>query len=822
MATSGSITKTVAFGNIKMTVTRTSVDITNNCSYWTASLTRYASSNIASSANKASSMTVNGSTVWSGNVTIGGGGTKTLKTVTGIKIPHNGDGSKTFSFSFSQKIEITWGSTWVGTVSGSGNVTCDTIPRASSFGSISGNTIGNTLSFSINRASSAFTHEIWYHINGQGWQVATRNAATNFSFTLPMALCDYLPGSTSGTLSLNLVTMNGTTQIGNVSTSLTVYVPGSVLPNISSIGISEAISNIASVFGCYVKNKSTLNVNVNATGAYGSTIRSYSTSIQGTAYTSAAFRSNILSTSGSIAITTTVTDTRGRTTTKSTNITVFDYFNPQPTSLTVQRCLANGTVNDDGAYIRCTYSYNIAPVNNRNSKSIKIQWLNGTTWSDLYSTDDSYSASNKVYISTNQFDANKAFEIRLYVGDYFTSGTIQKTLPTVFTLMNYNASGHGIGIGQVSTKDAFEVSLPVQFNSQILGQLAKSNAATSWYLGRNTAFIRNTVGSSTGWCSLASMKTPIGSWEMGTLGEDLYFSYVKDSDFNAGTNASVTVGIQPSKNIIATMTWANITGKPSTFSPSNHSHSYATWLGAQYASGGEWLGFYNKYGGTRKGWIGHDGTNVLRITNEAGSTVYINCDMQIPNGSKLWSKNTSGSSTYLAVMGTNNVAYFGDNSYQNCLRGTKVYLGSSGATVTSDRNLKYDIEPIKDEYVELFKKLKPINYKYINGGAKRPHIGFIAQDIEDSLKEIGMTSNDFAGLCIDEASSDGDEDSGWDGNYLVKNGFSKMYTLVYEEFIALNTHMIQKIYKKVDDQQNEIDNLKNEIDELKKTIKKLL
>ena len=45
----------------------------------------------------------------------------------------------------------------------------------------------------------------------------------------------------------------------------------------------------------------------------------------------------------------------------------------------------------------------------------------------------------------------------------------------------------------------------------------------------------------------------------------------------------------------------SLTCRPSAYVPSNHSHSYATWLGAQYASGGEWFGFYNKYGGTCKG-----------------------------------------------------------------------------------------------------------------------------------------------------------------------------------------------------------------------------
>ena len=44
-------------------------------------------------------MWANGVLIWSGGVTIGGSGTKTLATVTNIKIPHDSNGSKHFDFS---------------------------------------------------------------------------------------------------------------------------------------------------------------------------------------------------------------------------------------------------------------------------------------------------------------------------------------------------------------------------------------------------------------------------------------------------------------------------------------------------------------------------------------------------------------------------------------------------------------------------------------------------------------------------------------------------------------------------------------------------
>src|SRR6185437_5234388 len=120
MAKSGSISASAPFGNVTLAWSESSQNITNNTTTIAYTLSIYRSSSISSSASKKYSIVINGSTVASGTNTIGGSGTKTLKTGS-VTIPHGTDGSKTFSYSFSQEIAITWGSTKVGTLTASGS-----------------------------------------------------------------------------------------------------------------------------------------------------------------------------------------------------------------------------------------------------------------------------------------------------------------------------------------------------------------------------------------------------------------------------------------------------------------------------------------------------------------------------------------------------------------------------------------------------------------------------------------------------------------------------------------------------------------------------
>lgn len=106
--------------------------------------------------------------------------------------------------------------------------------------------------------------------------------------------------------------------------------------------------------------------------------------------------------------------------------------------------------------------------------------------------------------------------------------------------------------------------------------------------------------------------------------------------------------------------------------------------------------------------------------------------------------------------------------------------------VHSDVRMKNTISYNLDQYEKLFLALKPTRFKYNDGTSGRLHLGFLAQDVEEAMLGAGLKAIDFAALVknpVQEISEDGITDF--------------RYGLRYGEFIALNTHMIQKLYQMV-------------------------
>lgn len=112
---------------------------------------------------------------------------------------------------------------------------------------------------------------------------------------------------------------------------------------------------------------------------------------------------------------------------------------------------------------------------------------------------------------------------------------------------------------------------------------------------------------------------------------------------------------------------------------------------------------------------------------------------------------------------------------------------TNSAISTSDREKKNSIVYDMDErYDTLWSLLKPCTGKFNDGTSDRTHMFLISQDVEDAIKESGLTSQDFAAFI---KSPKQDED----GNVL--DGYD--YALRYEEFIPLCIRQIQKLQARV-------------------------
>lgn len=110
---------------------------------------------------------------------------------------------------------------------------------------------------------------------------------------------------------------------------------------------------------------------------------------------------------------------------------------------------------------------------------------------------------------------------------------------------------------------------------------------------------------------------------------------------------------------------------------------------------------------------------------------------------------------------------------------------STEAISESDKNVKNTIMQIDESYCRFFDTLKPVTYKFNKNQSNRTHIGFIAQDVKDSLISARLTTQDFAGYC--EWTKDNGE---------IGCG------LRYSEFIALCVNEIQKLKKRVAELEN--------------------
>lgn len=471
MASSGS--KSVSFtqwDSLKFSWWISSQSVENNSSVvsWKMELVSGQYGQINAGSQSAWSITVNG-TNYTGkeNIGIGNNTTKTLASGS-TTIAHNADGSKSFSYSFSQDMYIKFSGESIHVVSGSGSGTLDTIARASQPSCITWpehtqdvGYFGDEISIHMNRKSSSFTHTVRYAFGSKSGTIAT-GVGTGTTWVIPNSFMDLLPAATSGSGTIYVDTYNGSTLVGTKYCGFTAKVRDSVKPVVTFK--LEDITGIGDIYGSPVKGLSKIKVTVTATPAYSSPIASCTITANGVTYPGTTAITGLLKTSGSSRVTATVKDKRGRSNSYSYDMNMQDYNAPSVTALSVQRCNADGTANDQGGYVKVTYSATVSSMNNKNYATyiLKYKKSSATSYTTVTLADQSLH-----FVSTNskifEADINSSYDVEVIAQDRHKTASRSTSASTAFTLLNFNPQGNGIGIGQVCEKqNTLQVNLDLE------------------------------------------------------------------------------------------------------------------------------------------------------------------------------------------------------------------------------------------------------------------------------------------------------------------------------------------------------------------------
>ena len=397
-------------------------------------------------------------------------GSETWWTWTGT-IPHNADGSKTLncSFRFISRVQpeaTASASKALTLIPGLSQPSCVTWPEhTQNVGSF-----GDTISIHMNRQSSEFTHTVRYAFGSKSGTIAT-GVTTGTTWTIPLSFMDLMPSAVKGSGTIYVDTIYKGEVQGTKYCGFTATVPDSIKPTCSLT--LDDVTGVDNTYGSPVQALSRINVKINATPAYSSPIAAYEISIDGTKYSAAEITSNALKTAGASLVTVKVTDQRGRSNTASYTMQVQAYTSPALPQMTVHRCNADGTSNEQGEYVRVDFSAAVSAMSNKNTAAYSLKYKKSTastytsvTFSDLANV---YTVANKTYIFAA--DSNSAYDITVEVKDRHHTTQRSTSASTAFSLINWGEDGTSMALGKSAERDnAFESVLDNYFLGSTIQQ----------------------------------------------------------------------------------------------------------------------------------------------------------------------------------------------------------------------------------------------------------------------------------------------------------------------------------------------------------------
>lgn len=331
--------------------------------------------------------------------------------------------------------------------------------------SLSASTVemGKSVTINTPAVNSAYRHNIWAAFGNAGVVIAER-VVSSTTWTPDVNLASQISNATSGVATIYCDTFDANgTQLGTKTISITLTVPGSVVPSAGTL--SAALAEDTSGTGLYVKGMGKAKLTLfGASGAYGSSITSYTITGGGWTATNGALTTGTLASAGNITFTATVTDSRGRKASTTRTISVIDYTKPGVAVCDVYRCDADGNRKKAGTYFAVEINASYSAITG-NTLSITARYKKQSESS--YGTAANVSNNGKTVLGGGNIGASTTYDVLVTVADKYNSLLIQRTLSTKSVLQSFKRSA-GAAIGKVAELANW---LDVAWNTRIRGNL---------------------------------------------------------------------------------------------------------------------------------------------------------------------------------------------------------------------------------------------------------------------------------------------------------------------------------------------------------------
>lgn len=330
--------------------------------------------------------------------------------------------------------------------------------------------MGKSVTINTPAVNSAYRHTLRYAFGSASGTIAT-GIASSVSWTPPVSLANQIPSATVGSGTIYCDTYSGSTLLGTKSVSITLTVPGSVVPSAGTL--SAALAEDTSGTGLYVKGMGKAKLTLSgASGAYGSSITSYTITGGGWTATNGALTTGTLASAGNITFTATVTDSRGRKASTTRTISVIDYTKPGVAVCDVYRCDADGNRKKAGTYFAVEISASYSAITG-NALNITARYKKQSESS--YGTAANVTNNGKTVLGGGNIGASTTYDVLVTVADKYNSLSIQRTLSTKSVLQSFKRSA-GAAIGKVAELANW---LDVAWNTRIRGNLQVDGTISS-------------------------------------------------------------------------------------------------------------------------------------------------------------------------------------------------------------------------------------------------------------------------------------------------------------------------------------------------------